>query len=87
MKIIQSNCILRQRHHRTGSFTASPERPRGIPCRPALIDLTEILSDLFRQPNPFSNPLSNLAVARQDRDVHLRPLGKAALHRRGQFLG
>ncbi len=53
---------------------------------PALVDLTEVLADLLRQTDAFRDPLRDLAVPRENGNVHLRALGKTAFHRLGQFL-
>src|SRR4051794_14581568 len=54
---------------------------------PALIDLPEIFPDILRQANPPGDPLRDLTMAGQDRNIDLRALGKATFDRLGQFVG
>ena len=87
MVVVQRDGILRQRHDADRKLhRIARETSRQSLSIPALIDLTEIFADVLRQADALRDPLRNLAMSGQDGDVHLRGLGKTALHRLGQFL-
>ena len=87
MMVVQRDGILRHRHHPDRKLhRVAREAPRQPLPVPALVDLAEIFADLLRQADALRDPLRDLAVPGQDGDVHLRALGKAALHRLGQLL-
>jgi len=80
MMIVQCDGVLRKRHQPDGKL----HRFAGKTARqsfsvPALVDLTEVFTDLLRQADPFGDPLCNFAVTGQNRDVDLRALGEAPL--------
>jgi hypothetical protein len=49
--------------------------------------LTKAFPQLDGKAEPLRNPLRDLAVTRQDGDVHLRSLGQPAPHSLGELVG
>ena len=85
--IVQRDRVLRHRHHPDRKFHRIAGKTARQPFAvPALVDLAEIFTDLLRQADPFGDPLRDLTVTGQNRDVDLWPLGEAALDLLCQFL-
>ena len=88
MMVVKRNGILRHRHDADRKlYRVAREAPRQSFAVPAFVDLAQTFADVLRQADALRDPLRNLAVSGQDRDVHLRTFGQAALHRLFQLFG
>ena len=85
---VKNNCVLSQRHHadRKRDVFAFQASRQPVPV-PALVELTEIVADLFRKTDALRDPLGHFAMAGQNRNAHLQSFGEALLDGFGQFRG
>lgn len=71
---VERNRVLRETNQADRELHGfSRETARQPLSIPALIDLPEIFVDVLGQTDPLCNPLCNLTMSRQNRNVHLRP--------------